>query len=81
MKLSQKFFAAALVSTLSTVAIADDIGRDLIYGSERVHVDFNQMPATAAGKTSASIAKGMSDQETGNATAIPDYLEGLNSNQ
>ncbi|WP_275099158.1 hypothetical protein [Sedimenticola hydrogenitrophicus] len=78
MKLSNKLFAVAVASILSAgVAMADDVGQDQLYGSKATETDFTQMPATGAGsvshETSTSVTVGIN--------AIPDYLEGVNTNQ
>lgn len=85
MKLSSKLFALAVTSILSTGAVmADDVGQDLIYGTQANEVDFSRMPATAAGRvdhdTSMSATHAEMDNRY-NVQYIPDYLEGLNINQ
>ena len=76
MKLSSKLFAIAFASILSTGAVmADDITQDLLYGSQATETDFSRMPATAAGNASHETPM---DESIG-VSAIPDYLEGLNS--
>ena len=78
MKLSSKLFAIAFASILSTGAVmAEDIGQDLLYGSQATETDFSRMPATAAGNVSHQAS--MNDRH--GVVAIPDYLEGQNFNQ
>ncbi|WP_428625217.1 hypothetical protein [Sedimenticola sp.] len=80
MKFSTTLFAIAFVSIMSAgVALADDVGHDWLYGSgsELTKVDFSQMPATAAGRDTHMTSM----EEIGQVNAIPDYLEGLDSNQ
>lgn len=76
MKLSNKLFAVAVASILSTgIVMAEDISQDLLYGSQATQTDFSRMPATAAGNISHQTAM----DENNGVSAIPDYLEGLNA--
>ncbi|WP_428625215.1 hypothetical protein [Sedimenticola sp.] len=78
MKFSTTLFAIAVVSIMSTgAALADDMSQDLLYGPELSKVDFSQMPATAAGRDTHMASM----NEIGQVKAIPDYLEGRDSNQ
>ncbi len=85
MKLPSKLFALAVISILSTGAVmADEIGQDLLYGTQATEVDFSRMPATAAGRVDHNTS--MSTRHSGvgsnyGVNAIPDYLEGQNANQ
>ena len=78
MKLSNKLFAVAIASLITTgVALADDIGQDRIYGSVATESSLSQLPATAAGSASHVSSMKVSD----GVNAIPDYLEGVSANQ
>lgn len=78
MKLSNKLFAVAAASIISTgIALADDIGQDRIYGSSADQVNLTQLPATAAGSVSGTSAI----RDSQGINSIPDYLEGVNTNR